>query len=335
MKALLAVLAAGLAAAPWEAKPFGVLLVGGTGSPAGGKAVGSLREGLKAKFPVEFAFGLGDVKEIQRGIDRLAAQKVKKLVVVPLALASESSGMEETKYVLGMRKDPDPEFFKASAAGYSNVRRAQTKLPVVMSSALDDHPLVSEILAARAQELSERPERERVVLIGSGAASDAENEVAERHLKSLAAGVRSKANYAEALAFVLREDAEPKKRDAAREKVKRAVAMASRAGRVIVVSHMLAPDGTERTIRKLLDGCFFVFNAKGLMPDSRLAQWVEAKAKEAAALPDMRQHKDAGRPVPAPERKKLLQMDLSGPRRRAPPAAKPGAESPSNPGEPK
>lgn len=311
------------AAAPWEAKPFGVLLVGGAGNP---KAVGVLQAGLKGKFPVEFAFGLGDFKEIQRGIDRLSALRVKKVVVVPLALASESPAMEQTKYVLGLRKDPDPEYFKAAASGYTNVRRAQTKLPVVMSSALDDHPLVAEILAARAQELSENPARERVVLVGRGAASDAENEVAARHLSALAERVREKGKYGEARGLLLREDAEEKKRDASRTALRKAVAALSRSGKVLVVPHLLAPDGTERSIRKVLDGLFYSFNGKALMPDTRLAQWVEAKAAEAAALPNMRQHKDTGRPVPPPERKRLLQLNLT---RGAP--AKPAPVKPGGP----
>jgi sirohydrochlorin cobaltochelatase len=311
VKALILALFAGAsAAAPWEAKPFGVLLVGGSGSSAGGKGLASLRDGLKGKFPVEFAFGLGDFKEIQRGIDRLSALKVKKLVVVPLVLASESSAVEETKYVLGMRKDPDPAFFKQSGAGYTNVRRAQTKLAVVMSSALDDHPLVSDILAARAKELSEKPEREKLVLIGRGAADDAENEVAARHLSTLARRVKDKVKFSEAHAFLLREDAEPKARAKAHKELRKTVGILSRSGKVIVVPHLLATDGTERSIRKLLDGLFYAFNGKGLMPDARLAQWVEDKAREAAELPDMRQHKDAGRPIPPPERKRLLQMDL-------------------------
>lgn len=309
-------------ASSWEAKPFGVLLVGGTGNP---KAVGALQVGLKGKFPVEFAFGLGDFKEIQRGIDRLTSQRVKKLVVVPLVLVSESPAMEQTKYVLGLRKDPDPEYFKAAASGYTNVRRAQTKLPVVMSSGLDDHPLVADILAARAQELSENPSRERVVLVGRGAASDAENEVAARHLAALAGRVREKGKYGEARGLLLREDAEGKKRDESRALLRKAVAALSRSGKVIVIPHLLAADGTERSIRKVLDGLFYVFNGKALMPDARLAQWVEAKAAEAAALPDMRRHKDTGRPVPPPERKKLLQLDLKRAAPAKPAPAKPGA----------
>lgn len=305
--ALLLVVAAAQASS-WGAKDFGVLIVGGTASPAGGKAAAGLKDALKGKFPVEFASGLGDAREIQGAIDRLTSQRVKKLVVVPLVLYSESSAMDETKYVFGLRKDPSAEFFLGGHSGHTIVRRAQTKLPVVMSSGLDEHPLVAETLAARAKELSEHPERERFVLVGRGAASDAENESAARTLASLARKVRETGRFAAAQAFVLREDAPVEKRDKARLELRKAVKALSRGGRVILVAHMLAPDGLERTIRKLLDGHFFVFNAKALMPDARLAKWVEAKAGEAAKLPDMRQFKDAGRPLPPPERKKLLQL---------------------------
>lgn len=326
---LAAILAAALAqGSSWGPKDFGVLLVGG----AEGRSIGELKRGLDRKYPVEFAFGLGDPREIQHAIDRLAARNVKKLVAVPLVLDSESPGIEETQYVLGIRKEPSVPFFQGahSHAGGSGsiVKRAQTKLPVVMTGGLDDHPLVAEILAARAKKISQNPARERIVLVARGSSSDALNELTQRRLATLAKRVRELGRFSDAQAFVLREGGgapRPKKQrpleTVIRDSDKRlrdAVAALSRGGRVIVLVHQLTPDGFERRVRKLLDNLFYAMNSDGLMLDPRLAQWVEAKVKESAERPDMRRYKDAGRKVPFTEDKFRLTMDpATGKARRA------------------
>lgn len=325
------------AAAPWGPKDWGVLVVGGPGSPQGGKPVAALRDGLKGKFPLEFAFGLADPREIQKGIDRLTARRVKKIVVVPLALSSQSDAMEETKYVLGLRKEPSAEFFKAgrNRSGYTTIKRVQTKLPVVMASALDEHPFLAEILAARAKELSERPAKERVLIVGRGSAAAADHELAQRQLAALARKVKALGGFAGAEALLLRDDAPEKARAQARAAMRKAVSAWSREGRVIVVPHLLTPDGFEREVRKTLDGVFHKWSGKTLLPDPRLSDWVEAKAREAADMPDMRLYKDAGRPIPPPERKRLLRLETEGyPDARAPRFSKPQAAAPP-PAEPK
>ncbi|MBI4345219.1 MAG: hypothetical protein HY553_00080 [Elusimicrobia bacterium] len=314
---VLALLALAAQGSSWGPKEFGVLLLGGAET----RVIGALKRGLDRKYPVEFAFGLGDPREIQRAIDRLASRNVKKLIAVPLVLDSESPGIEETQYVLGIRKDPSLPFFQSphASAGRSVVKRAQTKLPVVMTGGLGDHPLVGEILAARAKKASENPARERIVLVARGSPSDAANELTERQLVRLARGVRDLGRFSDAQAFVLRDAEGPARgqkerpiglvaRDADK-RLRDAVAALSRGGRVILLVHQLSPDGFERRVRKLLDGLFYTMNADGLLLDPRLGKWVEAKVEESAAQPDMRQYKDAGRPVPWPQNKLRLTMD--------------------------
>ncbi len=318
-RALLSAAAIGAMGSSWGPRDFGVLLVGGAET----RTIGKLKAGLDKKYPVEFAFGLGDPREIQRAIDRLSARNVKKLVAVPLVLDSESPGIEETQYVLGIRKDPSPAFFQGAhshSGGSSPIKRAKTKLPVVMTSGLDDHSLVAEIIAARAKKMSEHPERERIVLVASGSSSDAMNELTARRLTTLAQRVRELGRFSDAQAFVLREGGgapRPKKQFSlekvtqdADKKLHDAVKALSRGGRVLLLVHQLTPNGFERRVRKLLDGLFYTMNSDGLMLDPRLAQWVEAKVQESAERPNMRQYKDEGRKVPYPEENQMrLTMD--------------------------
>ena len=316
-------LARAAAASPWEKKEWGALVIGGAATSDSGRGTPKMAEALRRKFPVEFVLGLGDAREIQSGIDRLTAQNVRKIVVVPLVLTTESAAMEQTQYVLGLRKEPSEDFFKAphGHSGYTTSRRVQTKLPVVMSSGLDDHPLVAEILAARAKEVSQHPKREWVFVVGRGGAADAENELTQRHLAALARSVAELGGFAGARAFTVRDDApEAKTRAQAESALRKAVASLSRSSRVIVVYAYLAPDGLEREVRRILDGTFFAPNTKGLIGDPRLAKWIEAKAREAAAMPNMRRFKDAGRPLEKPDAKRVLRLDTGAPKLRRPSA---------------
>ncbi|MCX5790502.1 MAG: hypothetical protein NTX64_18675 [Elusimicrobia bacterium] len=316
-------LAPAMAAAPsspWGKKAWGVLVIDAAASSDSGRGAPKLAKDLGKKFQVEFARGLADPKEIQSAVDRLTAQNVKKIVVVPLVLTTESDAMDETQYVLGLRKDPSAEFFKGAHghSGYTNIRRVQTKLPVVMSPGLDAHRLVAEILAARAKEQSRKPARERVVLVAWGARTNAGDELTRRNLDALARKVRELGDYEDAQGFTLRDSADAKERSKAETALRRAVAAWSRLGRVIVVCHFLAPDGLERRVRAVLDGAFYSLNAKGLVSDPKLAKWIEAKAREAAAMPNMRRFKDAGRPIEPKESKKLLRLDTGAPVLRKP-----------------
>lgn len=277
-------------AAPWEPKALGVLLLGHGGASEWNRAVIEIRNTLRSKYPVEAAFGMADPKALQKGFDALAAARVRKVIVVPLFISSHSEVIDQTQYVLGMRKDPSKDFLQAPHAHMAKavVRRVQTRLPLVMTPALDDHPLVGEILLARARELSKEPAKEAVVLVGHGPVQDADDGLWLRAMGRLAETVRERGGFASAHAATLRDDSAPEVKAKAEQALRGLVRGLSRRGRVLVVPHLIARGGIERHVRKALDGMFYEWSGKTLLPDPRIAQWAEAGVEQAAALPDMR-----------------------------------------------
>ncbi|HAM35307.1 MAG TPA: hypothetical protein DEB40_11420 [Elusimicrobia bacterium] len=281
-------------------KAFGVLLLGDGADKDFKDAIGAVARKLTARVPLEFAAGPVDVHSMQKGLDRLKAARVKKVVVIPLMTTSNSERMDEIRFVLGIRENPSPEFFSAarSRPGYALVRRVETKLPVVLAPALDDHPLVVEILASRALSLSKRPQDEALVLVGLAPVAKAAAGEYRRTLSALAERVRAKGGFKAAACAVLQPDAPLQaERERAQEDLRKLVRELSRTQRALVVPHVLAGDAASRPILRALSGVFMRYNKKGLLPDERIIRWVEESAHKGAALPDMRLFKDAGRPL--------------------------------------
>ena len=312
-------------------KPIGVLLLGFHGGKDWQAALAAMTKAFTPQFPLAFAGDSADVKTIQDAVDRLQGARIKKLVVVPLYASSHSPLMEQTRYLFGIRPDPAPEFFTAAhrPSGYAMVRRVvfRGKLPVVLTQAPDDDPLVVDVLTSRALKLSKHPEDEALVLVGLAPAAapldetvlgqgsrpkppTAEDEYRQL-LSSLAERVRARGAFKSAQAAVLQPDAmhqsDRERHDAALRSLVRGL---SRSARVLVVPYAVTGGEAAPVITRALLGTFMRFNDQGLLPDERMVRWVADAIRRGAALPDMRVYKDAGRPLPGTV--KPMSIKLSG-----------------------
>lgn len=293
-------------------KPYGLLLLGEGGDRDWKSAVAAITQEIGKTVPIEFAAGLADEKAIQKSVDRLQSQKVKKLVVVPLFESSDSEAMEEVRYLFGIRKDPSEEFFAHSRRGTQIVRRVQTRLPVVLTQALDDQPLVVDILASQALALSRNPDGESLVLLGQAPRSEAAAEQFGQTLNSLAERVRAKAGFKSGQAALLEDELGPARRDKAAAKIKKMIQGLGRQTKVIVIAHAMTSSGAEKKVARALSGVFMKFSGKGLLSEPRLTKWVSQSAEAGNRLPDMRVYKDAGHALGSSKTKSFKPKDFSG-----------------------
>lgn len=282
-------------------KPFGVLLLGEGGEKGWDELVAAVAKRLGPKIPLEFAPGLADQKTIQKAADKLGSQSVKKIVVVPVYLSSNSELMDQTRFLFGIRQDPSLDFFGSRRGGSILVRRVMTKADVVLTQALDDNPAVVDILASRAASLSRAPAKEGLILVSVAPASDEGAQQWSQTLTALAERARAKAGMARSASALLPERGLAAEKEKAEKAFKTKTQEFSRQGGAIVVPVTLTASALERRVPRVLSGSFMRFNGKALLPDERLAAWVEQTAVEGARLPGMRQFKDAGRPMPKPK----------------------------------
>jgi sirohydrochlorin cobaltochelatase len=87
---------------PVATKDFGVLVMAHGGSPEWNAAVEQAIAPMRAKYPVEVAFGMADATTIQSAVQKLESQKVQRIGVVRLFISGES-WYERTEQILGIK----------------------------------------------------------------------------------------------------------------------------------------------------------------------------------------------------------------------------------------
>lgn len=307
-------LAAALAAAapsPAPAPPYGVLLLAHGGDAAWNAEIEALRARADATVPVESALGMADAEAIAAATERLRARGVSKIVAVPLFVHSRSEVLDQTRYVLGLTDKPSEVLREAarrlrrpSATGHAHhaahpgpghahhhlfsLARAVPPLPTALTAALDDDPVVSAILLARAKTLSRDPKTETVILIAHGPVDPDALPAWEKDLAAHAARLKTQGGFRAVSGLTLRDDAAPEVRAAAVARLRAAVAAAAGSGRALVVPALLARGGIEHKIPRELEGLSYAWDAKTLMPDPAFDAWLADRARAGAALPDMR-----------------------------------------------
>ncbi len=283
-----AVATQGPAKSAWKKKPFGLLLI----VPEGGRDLNSsltdISKKLSRKFPVDSALS-ADVRNIQKAVDRLLRKRVGKIVAVPLLLSSHSVEMDQNRYIFGIRRDPSGSLLSGrSRYGYAPLKRAKSKVPLVLMPALDDHEIAAQILAAKALGPSRDSEKEILIIAVEASADNAGNTQWLGGIKALGERARSIAGFKESHTFFLPVDTGQDERDKTRREFRGFVRDSRRSGRVIVVPLSLTKGALHKMLPKILDGTFAKIVKKSLLPDARIIPWVEASARKGAKLPDMR-----------------------------------------------
>ena len=311
-------------------KPFGLLLLGEGGDRDWKSTVADIEKHAAGKYPFQFASGLADRKEFQKAIDALYVQRVRAIVIVPLFVSSYGEVMDQNRYLIGIREKPSKELSEG-APGHSSTQtmlRVKSRVPLVMTKALDDHPLLVELLAARAQSLSRHPKEEAIVLVAEAPAAKDDEKEWNEGAAALAEKVRQKGGFAAARAYALRDEGRQTERDTSENGLISLIKDLRRAKSKVIVIPLALTDSEASSMRlpRVLDGLFVKYDGRTILPDPRIAAWVEQQALPAAKLPDMRLFKDAGKAGLIPQGMSQP-SGLSHPSMTAPPALPKAGES--------
>ncbi len=270
----------------------GVLLLAHGGQRAWNDRVISLSAAVNQQQPTETALGMASRPAIQAAIDRLVARQVTRIVAVPLFVSSHSSVVTSTEYLLGLRTEmpADLRIFARmnhaahgaahdttadAAGGQDNTRSVESRVPIRMTPALNQHRIVAEILTDRARSVSADPAREAVILVAHGPVPDEDNARWLADMKVLADQMKTDASFASIDYLTVRDDAPAPIRSVAAEELRGLVSRrAAEDRRVLVVPLLLSYGGIEKGIQKRLEGLTYAMPDQGLMPDDRLISWV-------------------------------------------------------------
>lgn len=243
-------------------------------------------------YPTEVAFGMATKTTIQRAVDKLAERGVKRIIAVPLFVSSHSSVITSTEWLLGVRPDmpQDYRMFAGMSHGEggghhhsteaADLSPVKTKIPIHVTPALNHHPIVASILADRAAAISRAPQEEVIILVAHGPNPDDDNVKWLADLRVLAEAIQARAPYHRVDYLTVRDDApEPiasQAKAAFRSLVEKACAEGKQA---LVVPVLLSFGGVENRMRERLKGLEFTMAPQGLLPDSRIVNWVLASVR--------------------------------------------------------
>ena len=264
------------------AQQVGVLVLAHGGTGRWNRLVTNAVRDAKLRDPVEVAFGMGmhaqDVQAIQRAVNDLQEQRVQRIVVVPLLICSASEVMRQYEYLLGLRDH----------GSWEDVAPVSLRVPVVMMPPLDDDPVVAEVLLERAQELSQRPQQETVVLVAHGPVSDEDNSRWIEVLARVGQRLRAAGGFRDVVPVTMRDDASEVVQAEATRQMREVVRRHAQTGRALVIPVLLADGGIETKIPKRLNGLSYTYRGRALLPHPKISQWiaqrVEAGLAQARAL---------------------------------------------------
>jgi hypothetical protein len=216
----------------------GILLLAHGGSAEWNGRVTELAAQVNATRPTAVAFGMANRATIQSAIDKLVARAVTEIVAVPLFVSSWSSIVTSTEYLLGLRKEAPaalavyakmnqtPATGSAAAATGHEAHAGQSSavggttpvkspVPVRMTSALNDRPIVADILASRARTISRASANEALIIVAHGPNEEDDNRRWLTDMASLAGRIKQTERFASLESLTLRNDAPKPLRDAA------------------------------------------------------------------------------------------------------------------------
>ena len=270
--------AAGPSAWP-SAQEIGVLVLAHGGSAQWNRTVERTVAEANLGSPTEIAFGMGmhpeEVEGFQAAVDRLQGRGVSRIVIVPLLVSSTSEVMRQFQYLFGLRDHGSWE---------TGVKPLARRVPIAMAGALDDDPLVAEVLLERALELSRTPEREAVILVAHGPTAEEDNARWLDAMGRLAERIRQQGRFRLVIPVTLRDDAPKPVRDQATRAMRELVQQQAEEGAVLVVPLLLAGGGIEGKIPQRLRGLHYLYRGRTLLPDPRLSRWL-AEQVRVACLP--------------------------------------------------
>ncbi|MPZ19762.1 MAG: TonB-dependent receptor [Luteitalea sp.] len=254
----------------------GVVLIAHGADQTWNARVHTVVEQVRRTMPAEPAFLMGIPDQTpQQAYDKLVASGVKQVVIVPLFVSSFSAHAEQVRFIGGLRDDyPHAEHMKLTQiSGPATITG--------VAGAMDDHPIVADILADRARALSRDPANEALVIVAHG--PNADDDAARWHdtIENLGKQIRANVPFATVDVRLLRDDAPKPVKDKALAELRESVATLAARQRVLVIPLLVAPGRVAEQIPGVLEDLEFAWEGRTLLPDDRMADWVVAQAAAA------------------------------------------------------
>lgn len=287
---------------------IGILIMAHGGGTTWNNLVKEAAQPLTNNYPVEFAWGMANFVSLQKAVKNLEAQNINRIIVVPLFISKHSPIIRQAEFLMGLRDEladqPMPvmhysdEFVEMTGVEINDshlmhnmlfpptLNPIKLKTPVQFTEALDDHPVVADILHDRILSLSESPANETIILAAHGPNGEEDNTGWVQSLESLSAQVQEKQKengekqFRHIISLTVRDDAPEAIHEQAKQHLRASVRQGNISGETIVIPVFLSPGGREKSIAQRLEGLNFKWNGETLLPDGRLSDFLMNSVSE-------------------------------------------------------
>lgn len=279
------IFAASLALPAHAQKPVGTLLIAHGGGPAWDAQVEAVASMVNTGGPVEVSFLMGPGAATHRFQDaarRLEEKGVGEIIVVPALVSSHSGHYQQIRYLVGETDTLSEQMHHH--LHMAGIERADARVPIRLTAAIDDAPEVATVLAERARALAEAPREQALFLVGHGPNSAEDNAEWMRNLRPVAESVKAATGFRDVKIGLVRDDAPAEVRAEAVRGIREIIELQHLAtGRPVVVVPVLISTGSVSREKLPMDlaGLPIVYAGEALLPHPGMARWVEARVRDA------------------------------------------------------
>ena len=253
---------------------FGVIILAHGFGDHGDEVLKNQLGDMAESYPVTFAYGMSMMMSdhIQLGLNDLTEAGVTDIIVIPVVSTRHNSLMRQWEYIYGLRTEPE----------YGRVPQVSTPAQLHFLTPLDDHPLVGEIVLDYANEISQVPQNEEVIIVGHGPVDPDDNLDQLALMENIANVLRDNADFAAVRVVSLQDDAARDVRMARIRELREMVYKANQQQRdVLIVTNLLGTRIVQSGLRRNLRGLDYRFNPKGLIQHENFIEWINLSVNEA------------------------------------------------------
>lgn len=230
-------------------------------------------------WPTAVGFGMAMMTSdpLQQAVDDLVARGAKKIVLVPALPTRFNSLYRQWDYAFG----------QGAESAYLDIPPIETEAELIMADALNDDPLLTDVLYDYANEISSEPSNEVVIIIGHGPEDIEENIPDLEMLSPHTDRLKEMGGFQDVKMINLQDDALAPIRAANVKKLRKWITTAERQGyNVLILGLVLESHGLQATIVEDLRGLSYEFNTRGLADHPKTVEWISATVERALASPD-------------------------------------------------
>lgn len=232
---------------------------------------------------VSFLMGAGAAKaRFQDAVARLESRGVAKIVVVPMLVSSHSGHYDQIRYLAGEPVKLDEDM--AHHLHMSGIEKPKTKLPIVVTPAMDNAPQIAQVLADRAKALAPNPKDRALLIVGHGPNSAEDYAAWMENLRPVADSVKAMTGFRDVRVELVRDDAPAPVRAEAVTRVRELIELQHMAtGKDVIVVPVLVSKGAVSRDKVPADikGTPSIYSGEPLLPHDAMSRWLEMRVREA------------------------------------------------------